>query len=90
MRNIKIFLDSSGYDEFPGYWENGSYADGTEKYPVTHVTWREALTYAMWAQKKLPTEAQWEKAARGVSMAVFIPWGDDYAKKENPILILME
>jgi len=80
----KKFLDSSGYDEFPGYWENGSYADGTEKYPVTHVTWREALTYAMWAQKKLPTEAQWEKAARGVDGRIF-PWGDDYEKGKSNI-----
>ena len=46
----KKFLDSSGYDELPGHWENASYGDGKEKYPITHVTWREALTYALWAR----------------------------------------
>ena len=58
----KKFLDLSGYDELPGHWENSTYAGGTDRYPVTHVTWREALTYALWARKTLPTEAQWEKA----------------------------
>ena len=46
----KLFLDSSGYDELPGHWENGTFLDGENQYPVTHVTWREALTYALWAQ----------------------------------------
>lgn len=75
----KRFLDSSGYDELPGHWENGIYAKGTDRYPVTHVTWREALTYALWAQKTLPSEAQWEKAARGVDGLLY-PWGNDYEK----------
>ena len=78
----KQFLDSSGYDELPGHWDNGTYAEGTGRYPVTHVTWREALTYALWAQKTLPTEAQWEKAARGVDGRVY-PWGDVYEKGKS-------
>jgi len=78
----KEFLDSSGYDELPGHWKNGTYAEGTGRYPVTHVTWREALTYALWAQKSLPTEAQWEKAARGVDGRKY-PWGDDYEKGKS-------
>ena len=80
----KKFLDASGYDELPGHWENGMYAEGKEKYPVTHVTWREALTYALWAQKTLPTEAQWEKAARGTDGLNF-PWGDNYEKGKSNI-----
>nr|AGO87847.1 hypothetical protein [uncultured bacterium 4050020-J15] len=83
----KKFLDSSGYDELPGHWENGSYAEGKDRYPVTHVTWREALTYSLWAQKSLPTEAQWEKAARGVDGRIYP--GEMIMKKENPIWILM-
>ncbi len=78
----KEFLDLSGYDELPGHWKNGTYAEGTGRYPVTHVTWREALTYALWAQKSLPTEAQWEKAARGVDGRIY-PWGDDYEKGKS-------
>ena len=78
----KQFLDLSGYDELPGHWKNGTYAEGKDRYPVTHVTWREALTYALWAQKSLPTEAQWEKAARGVDGRIY-PWGDDYEKGKS-------
>ncbi|KMP12417.1 hypothetical protein UZ36_00675 [Candidatus Nitromaritima sp. SCGC AAA799-C22] len=75
----KRFLDASGYDEFPGHWENGTFAEGTAKHPVTQVTWREAWSYAMWARKTLPTEAQWEKAARGTDGRSF-PWGNDFEK----------
>jgi len=78
----KRFLDSTGYDELPGHWINATYADGAGHYPVTHVTWREALTYALWAQKTLPTEAQWEKAARGTDGRVY-PWGNIYEKGKS-------
>jgi len=78
----KKFIDETGYDELPGHWEKGTYVQGRENYPVTHVTWREALTYAIWAQKSLPTEAQWEKAARGVDGRLY-PWGDNYVKGKS-------
>jgi len=78
----KMFIDATGYDELPGHWEKGTYIQGRGDYPVTHVTWREALTYAIWAQKSLPTEAQWEKAARGVDGRLY-PWGDDYVKGKS-------
>ena len=78
----KKFLDSSGYDELPGHWEDGSYKEGRGRYPVTHVTWREALTYALWAKKKLPTEVHWEKAARGTDGRIY-PWGDFYEKGKS-------
>jgi len=78
----KKFLDSSGYDELPGHWEDGTYKEGTGRYPVTHVTWREALTYALWAKKKIPTEAHWEKAARGTDGRIY-PWGDVYEKGKS-------
>ena len=83
-QEYKIFLDKSGYDELPGHWENGSYIDGTEMHPVTHITWRESLTYALWAKKTLPSEAQWEKAARG-SEGLIYPWGNDYQKGKSNI-----
>ncbi|MER6251434.1 SUMF1/EgtB/PvdO family nonheme iron enzyme [Streptomyces sp. NPDC001584] len=59
----------------------GSGSNGRERHPVTQVAYEDALAYAAWAGKVLPTEAQWEFAARGGLDSAVFAWGDDFAPK---------
>lgn len=59
----------------------GTTLHGRELHPVTHVAYQDALAYAAWIGKELPTEAQWERAARGGLEGKIFCWGDEFAPR---------
>jgi len=76
------FLQNSGYRpadtaRYLKHWQSGMYKQGQAKYPVVYVSYEDVKAYAKWAEKRLPTEAEWQLAAQGTDNRKW-PWGEEF------------
>lgn len=80
----KNFADLTDYSS-PALWDDNKVPKGLEEHPVTYVSWNDASAFCRWTEKRLPTEGEWEKAARG-TLGYAFPWGNEFdsSNSNNP------
>lgn len=76
------FIESTGYSpkdptNFLKHWENGKYPRDAKNKPVVYISYEDALAYATWAGKRLPSEVEWQYAAQGRDLRQY-PWGNTF------------
>jgi formylglycine-generating enzyme required for sulfatase activity len=75
-RQYYVFCQATDHKP-PPIWKGRKYAEGEDDLPATYVSFFDATAYAEWAGKRLPTEKEWEKAARGPGGHIY-PWGGEF------------
>jgi formylglycine-generating enzyme required for sulfatase activity len=79
--DFAVFVEATGYETYAEKqgttgWR-AAYTEGKDNHPVVYVTFDDAMAYCTWAGKRVPIEAEWEKAVRGPEGFLF-PWGDEW------------
>ncbi len=75
----RVMIEKLGYYSPPKGWQKNQFPEGLGDHPVVWVNWFDAANFCQWADKRLPTEKEWERAARGTHGNAY-PWGNTFER----------